>query len=100
MSVDFAAVCVFCGSNKGASQRYEQVARDVGQLLAGQGIRVVYGGASEGLMGIVADAPLAAGGAVTGVMPRGLAAEEPPHDGLSDLHLVGTMHERDRKSVV
>ena len=94
MSVDFAAVCVFCGSNKGASQRYEQVARDVGQLLAGQGIRVVYGGASEGLMGIVADAALAAGGAVTGVMPRGLAAEEPPHDGLSDLHLVGTMHER------
>jgi hypothetical protein len=94
MSVDFAAVCVFCGSNKGASLRYEQVARDVGRLLAGQGIRVVYGGASEGLMGIVADAALAAGGAVTGVMPRGLAAEESPHDALSDLRLVGTMHER------
>jgi hypothetical protein len=54
----------------------------------------VYGGASEGLMGIVADAALTAGGMVTGVMPRDLAAEEPPHNGLSELRLVGTMHER------
>ena len=94
MNVDFTAICVFCGSNRGASPAYEEAARDIGQLLAGQGIRLVYGGASEGLMGIVADAALAAGGAVTGVIPRGLAAEEPPHDGLSELHLVATMHER------
>jgi uncharacterized protein (TIGR00730 family) len=94
MSVDLAAICVFCGSNRGASPEYEQAARDVGRLLAGQGIRLVYGGASEGLMGIVADAALAAGGMVTGVMPRGLAAEEPPHGGLSELRFVGTMHER------
>lgn len=94
MSVDLAAACVFCGSNRGASLKYEQAARDVGRLLARQGIRLVYGGASEGLMGIVADAALAAGGMVTGVMPRGLATEEPPHDGLSELRLVGTMHER------
>ena len=94
MSVDLAAVCVFCGSNRGASPEYEQAARDVGRLLAGEGIRLVYGGASEGLMGIVADAALAAGGMVTGVMPRDLAAEEPPHNGLSELRLVDTMHER------
>jgi uncharacterized protein (TIGR00730 family) len=94
MSVNLAAVCVFCGSNRGARPDYEQAARDVGRLLAGQGIRLVYGGASEGLMGIVADAALAAGGLVTGVMPRGLATEEPPHGGLSELRLVGTMHER------
>ena len=94
MSVDLAAVCVFCGSNRGASPQYEQAAGDVGRLLAEQGIRLVYGGASGGLMGIVADAALAAGGHVTGVMPRGLAAGEPPHGGLSDLHLVDTMHER------
>ncbi len=94
MSVNLAAVCVFCGSNRGARPEYEQAARDVGRLLAEQGIRLVYGGAGAGLMGIVADAALAAGGLVTGVMPRGLAAQEPPHGGLSDLHLVGTMHER------
>ncbi|HEX3516493.1 MAG TPA: TIGR00730 family Rossman fold protein [Trebonia sp.] len=94
MSVDLVAVCVFCGSNRGASPDYGQAATDVGRLLAEQGIGLVYGGASEGLMGVVADAALAAGGAVTGVMPRDLAAEEPPHKGLSELHLVGTMHER------
>jgi uncharacterized protein (TIGR00730 family) len=94
MSMDLAAVCVFCGSNRGARQEYEQAAREVGRLLAGRGIRLVYGGASEGLMGAVADAALTAGGMVTGVIPRSLAAEEPPHDGLSELHLVGTMHER------
>ena len=94
MSVELAAVCVFCGSNRGASVAYEQAAGEVGRLLAGRGIRLVYGGASEGLMGAVADAALAAGGEVTGVMPRDLAAEEPPHGGLSELRLVGTMHER------
>jgi uncharacterized protein (TIGR00730 family) len=94
VSVDLAAVCVFCGSNRGASPDYRRTAGEVGRLLAGQGIRLVYGGASAGLMGMVADAALAEGGTVTGVMPRRLAAQEPPHDGLSELHLVGTMHER------
>lgn len=94
MSVSLEAVCVFCGSNRGTRPEYEQAARDIGQLLAAQGIRLVYGGAGEGLMGIVADAVLSAGGMATGVMPRGLAAEEPPHAGLSDLRLVDTMHER------
>jgi uncharacterized protein (TIGR00730 family) len=94
MSVNLATVCVYCGSNRGANPEYAQAARDVGRLLAGQGIGLVYGGASAGLMGIVADAALAAGGVVTGVIPRGLAAQEPPHGGLSELHLVDTMHER------
>jgi uncharacterized protein (TIGR00730 family) len=94
VSVDLTAVCVFCGSNRGASPAYEQAARDVGQLLAARGIRLVYGGASEGLMGVVADAALAAGGAVTGVMPLGLAAEEPPHQGITELRLVESMHQR------
>ena len=94
MSDDLAAVAVFCGSNRGASRAYTQAARDVGRLLGERGIRLVYGGARAGLMGIVADAALAAGGAVTGVMPRSIAVEEPPHEGLSELHLVGSMHER------
>jgi hypothetical protein len=88
------AVCVFCGSNRGASGAYEQAAREVGRLLAERGIRLVYGGASTGLMGTVADAALTAGGGVTGVMPRDFASEEPPHGGLSELRLVGGMHER------
>jgi uncharacterized protein (TIGR00730 family) len=94
VSVDLAAVCVFCGSNRGASPAYEQAAGDVGRLLASRGIGLIYGGASGGLMGVVADAALAAGGTVTGVIPRGLAEAEPPHPGLSDLRLVGSMHER------
>ena len=94
MGVELTAVCVFCGSNRGASEAYEQTAWDVGRLLAGRGIRLVYGGANTGLMGIVADAALGAGGKVTGVMPRGLAGEEPSHRGLSELRLVGGMHER------
>lgn len=94
MSVNLDAVCVFCGSNRCARPEYEQAAKDVGRLLAEQGIRLVYGGAGEGLMGIVAEAVLTAGGTATRVMPRGLADEEPPHLGLSYLRLVGTMHER------
>jgi len=94
MSDELVAVAVFCGVNRGASPRYPQAARDVGRLLGERGIRLVYGGASDGLMGIVADAALAAGGKVTGVIPGSIAVEEPPHEGLTELHLVGTMHER------
>ena len=94
MSEEITAVCVFCGSNRGVSLAYERAAREVGQLLASRGIRLVYGGANTGLMGVVARAALAAGGLVTGVIPRGLATEEPPHEGLSELRLVGNMHER------
>jgi predicted Rossmann-fold nucleotide-binding protein len=72
VSVDLAAVCVFCGSNRGVRPEYEQAARDVGHLLAGPGIRLVYGGAGEGLMGIV----VAPGGAM---MTRAVRQESFPH---------------------
>jgi uncharacterized protein (TIGR00730 family) len=94
MTVHLEAVCVFCGCNQGAKEQYRRVAAQTGRILAGRGIRLIYGGARAGLMGMVADAALAAGGTVVGVMPRSIVDQEPPHDGLSELHLVSTMHER------
>ncbi len=87
-------VCVFCGSNAGARPGYEAAARALGRLLAERGLGLVYGGARVGLMGAVADAALAAGGAVTGVMPRALVEREVAHAALPDLRIVDTMHER------
>jgi hypothetical protein len=87
-------VCVFCGSSAGARPAYEAAARGLGRLLAERGLGLVYGGASVGLMGAVADAALAAGGAVTGVIPRALVEKEVAHRRLPDLRVVGTMHER------
>ncbi|MEC9433646.1 MAG: TIGR00730 family Rossman fold protein [Pseudomonadota bacterium] len=87
-------VCVFCGSAAGADPAFATVAGDLGRALARAGIGLVYGGASVGLMGIVADAALAAGGAVTGVIPEALAAREVAHRRLPDLCIVGSMHER------
>ncbi len=94
MPTELKAVCVFCGCNRGAHPRYQRAAEFTGRLLAGRGIAVVYGGAQSGLMGAVADAALAAGGTVIGVLPRNMAAREPPHERLSELILVDTMHER------
>jgi uncharacterized protein (TIGR00730 family) len=88
------SVCVFCGSSPGASPEYREAAGRVGRLLAGRGIALVYGGASVGLMGAVADAALTAGGQVVGVLPAVLADKEIAHRGLSELRLVGSMHER------
>lgn len=87
-------VCVFCGSNPGRLPAYRAAAEAFGTLLARQGIGVVYGGASVGLMGAVADAALAAGGEVVGVIPQFLADKELAHSGLSALHVVGSMHQR------
>jgi len=87
-------LCVFCGSASGVRPEYETSARALGSALAGRGIGVVYGGASVGLMGVVADAALAAGGEVIGVIPRALVDREVAHAGLSELHVVGSMHER------
>lgn len=87
-------VCVFCGSRRGAGRIYAEAAVTLGRLLAQEGLGLVYGGASLGLMGVLADAALAAGGAVIGVMPRGLMAKEIAHDGLTELRVVGSMHER------
>ena len=87
-------MCVFCGSSFGAREHYAAVARDLGRALATRGIGLVYGGGSVGLMGVVADAVLAAGGEVIGLIPRGMATKEIAHHGLSELRVVASMHER------
>ena len=89
-----AAVAVFCGSSSGTDPEYADVARAVGAAIAERELAVVYGGASVGLMGAVADGALDAGGRVLGVLPQALADRELAHPGLSELHIVGSMHER------
>lgn len=87
-------VCVFCGSSPGNLPAYLDAARATGQALAARGLGLVYGGGSVGLMGAVADATLAAGGEVVGVIPRALELRELAHRRLTTLHVVGSMHER------
>jgi uncharacterized protein (TIGR00730 family) len=89
-----ARVCVFCGSSPGRGEGYLGAARRLGTALARHGFGLVYGGASVGLMGAVADAALAAGGHVTGVIPTALVNKELAHPGLSDLRVVASMHQR------
>ena len=88
------SVCVFCGSSPGVNGDYLKTARDLGQLLAVRGITTVYGGASVGIMGAVADAALGAGGKVIGIIPESLVSRELGHKGLHELKVVGTMHQR------
>ncbi|HEX4015983.1 MAG TPA: TIGR00730 family Rossman fold protein, partial [Frankiaceae bacterium] len=88
------AVCVFCGSSDGVQPEFRAAATALGSFLGGQGIDVVYGGASVGLMGAVADAALGAGGRVYGVIPRHLVDRELAHPGLTALHVTDNMHER------
>jgi uncharacterized protein (TIGR00730 family) len=87
-------ICVFCGSSRGADPAFVDAARELGTLFAREGIGLVYGGGSVGLMGELADAVLASGGEVTGVIPHALWAREIGHRGLTDLRIVDTMHER------
>ena len=87
-------ICVFCGSSAGENPAYAAVARELGRTLADRGIGVVFGGGKVGLMGVLADAALAAGGEVIGVIPDALVAREIAHTGLSKLHVVRSMHER------
>ncbi|HEX8272573.1 MAG TPA: TIGR00730 family Rossman fold protein [Longimicrobiaceae bacterium] len=87
-------MCVFCGSSPGVRPGYAAAARAMGGLLAERGIGLVYGGGRVGLMGMVADAALAAGGEVVGVIPEALVAREVGHAGLTELRVVGTMHQR------
>ncbi|WP_203978877.1 TIGR00730 family Rossman fold protein [Geobacter sp. SVR] len=87
-------ICVFCGSNPGNDPHFMAGARKLGELLVSQGIGVVYGGGNVGCMGALADAALAAGGEVIGVIPQALQDRELAHPGLTSLHLVATMHER------
>lgn len=87
-------VCVFCGSSHGRLPEFAEAAHRVGRLLARRGLGLVYGGGSVGLMGDVAEAALAAGGEVIGVIPRGFVEREVAHHGLTELRVVRTMHER------
>ena len=88
------SVCVFCGSSAGARPSYAVMAQMLGRVLAERGIRVVYGGGRVGLMGVVADAALAAGGKVVGVIPQHLMDREVGHSGLTELRVTSSMHER------
>jgi uncharacterized protein (TIGR00730 family) len=87
-------ICVFCGSSSGTGETYLQAAREVGRLLYERNIELIYGGGKVGLMGAVADACLAPGGRVTGVIPQLLVDKEVAHRGLTELRVVQTMHER------
>ncbi|MBI3768253.1 MAG: TIGR00730 family Rossman fold protein [Deltaproteobacteria bacterium] len=87
-------VCVFSGSSFGAREAYAEATRALAAALVARGIGLVYGGGSVGLMGVVADAVLAAGGEVIGVIPRALATKEIAHQGLADLRIVPSMRER------
>ena len=89
-----ARLCVFCGSNHGTHPEYAQTATALGRLLAAENITLVYGGGRVGLMGAVADAVLAGGGQAIGVIPTVLDTPELSHTGLTEMHVVATMHER------
>jgi uncharacterized protein (TIGR00730 family) len=88
------SVCVFCGSLGGNREEYSAIARDLGRALALRCLNLVYGAGHVGLMGVLADAALASGGRVVGVIPQGLVDRELAHTGLTDIHVVKTMHER------
>ena len=88
------SICIYCGSASGTDPAFLEEAVTAGTLIAKQGLTLVYGGGRVGLMGAVADAALAAGGKVVGVMPEDLVNQEIGHTGLSELHVVSSMHER------
>lgn len=90
------SVCVYCGSRPGEQPEFATIAANVGRWIGQHGGQLVYGGGSNGLMGIVADATLAAGGRVIGVIPKALVEKEWAHSGCTELHVVETMHERKR----
>ncbi|MCC5858243.1 MAG: TIGR00730 family Rossman fold protein [Ectothiorhodospiraceae bacterium] len=87
-------ICVYCGSKRGNEPVYAEATRELGLLLGEQGLGLVYGGASVGLMGVLADAVLEAGGEVIGVIPRFLQDKEVAHHGVTQLHVVDGMHAR------
>ena len=87
-------VCVFCGSNSGARPEYGDAARMLAGVMARRGLGLVYGGGNVGLMGMLADSMLQAGGEVIGVIPQSLVAKEVAHHGVTELRIVDTMHQR------
>lgn len=94
MTLRLRRVCVFCGSNTGSDAAFAAAARALGEALVRDGRHLVYGGGRVGLMGVLADAVLAGGGTVTGVIPESLAAREVAHRGLTQLRIVTSMHTR------
>ena len=91
------SICIFCGSSIGSDPIFAQVAQATGQAIAKQGKTLVYGGGRVGLMGVVADSAMQAGGQVIGVVPRALVDREMAHQGLTKLYVVNNMHERKNK---
>ena len=94
MPTEITRLCVFCGTNTGSRPEYGAAARELGALLASEGIELVYGGASVGIMGELADAVQEAGGHVTGIIPQQLMQKEAAHAGIPDLIVVASMHQR------
>lgn len=92
--MSLGSICVFCGASPGATPIYQEAAESLGRHLAERGIRLVYGGGAVGLMGMVADAALAAGGEVIGIIPQSLKDAEVGHSGLTRLEVVDGMHAR------
>jgi len=95
----FSSVCVYCGSSSTVAQKFKTAAETIATELARRGARVVYGGGHVGLMGIVADSALKAGGKVIGIIPEHIRAQEIQHTGLTELHVVPDMHTRKRMMV-
>ncbi|MDJ0908980.1 MAG: TIGR00730 family Rossman fold protein [Woeseiaceae bacterium] len=87
-------ICVYCGSNRGRGERYVEAAHELAQVLVNHELELVYGGASVGIMGAIADRVLELGGAAHGVIPQMLSEKELAHQGLTELHVVSSMHER------
>ena len=87
-------ICVFCGSKTGSDPLFLEIAKQLGRVLAVRGLHLVYGGASIGLMGAVADSVIASGGRAVGVIPEAMATKEVAHEGLTEMHVVSSMHER------
>lgn len=96
MTAPTFSLCVYCGSRPGLEPAFAEVAHSVGEWIGSRGGQLVYGGGRNGLMGIVAEATLAAGGRVVGIIPKALVEKEWAHQGCTELHVVDTMHERKR----
>ena len=94
---DLGSLCVYCGSSTGVDPAHGEAARRLGELMAERGVRLIFGGGGIGLMGVLADAVLAGGGSVIGVIPGHLEEREVSHQGATELIVVGGMHERKRR---
>jgi hypothetical protein len=94
--MDLKSICVYCGSSPNTDPAVETEIRAFGREITRRGIRLIYGGASRGLMGAIADEVIQAGGRVTGIIPKALEGRESAHQGLSELRVVGSMHEREQ----